>query len=101
VIHDAIIAGGGPAGLSAAEALARRGRSVLVIERNPEIGSPIRTSGGSFIPELEKLGIPDHLYHPISRVRFVTPHNAATFDYPKPALCILDSGVLAWARNTI
>jgi digeranylgeranylglycerophospholipid reductase len=90
VIHDAIIAGGGPAGLSAAEALARRGRSVLVIERNPEIGSPIRTSGGSFIPELEKLGIPDHLYHPISRVRFVTPHNAATFDYPKPALCILD-----------
>ena len=35
---EAIIAGAGPAGLSAAEALARRGHSVLVLEQNHEIG---------------------------------------------------------------
>ena len=87
---DAIIAGGGPAGLSAAEALARRGCSVLVVEQNHEIGSPIRTSGGSFIDELEKLGIPERLYHPVSRVRFTSPGNAAVFEYAQPRLCILD-----------
>ncbi|HEY7335688.1 MAG TPA: NAD(P)/FAD-dependent oxidoreductase [Bryobacteraceae bacterium] len=87
---DVIIAGGGPAGLSAAAALAAQGCSVLVLEQNHEIGSPIRTSGGSFIEEMRALGIPERLYHPISRVRFVAPGNSACFDYPKPRFCILD-----------
>src|SRR5271169_1595635 len=89
-MHDVIIAGGGPAGLSAAEALALRGRRVLVLEQNHEIGSPIRTSGGSFISELDALGIPPRLYHPISRVRFLSPNNVAVFDYPDPVLCVID-----------
>jgi digeranylgeranylglycerophospholipid reductase len=88
--YEAIVAGGGPAGLSVAEAIASRGRSVLVLEQNHEIGSPIRTSGGSFVSEMQALGIPPELYHPIHRVRFVAPHNAATFDYDVPALCIMD-----------
>ena len=87
---EAVVAGGGPAGLSAAETLARRGRSVLVLEQNHEIGSPIRTSGGSFIDELDALGIPNHLYHPISRVTFRSTANEARFDYLKPALCVID-----------
>jgi digeranylgeranylglycerophospholipid reductase len=90
VSYDVIVAGGGPAGLSAAEAVARRGRSVLVLEQNHEIGSPIRTSGGSFIDELEALEIPPSLYHPISRVRFLSPNNAAVYDYPRPQLCVID-----------
>jgi digeranylgeranylglycerophospholipid reductase len=87
---EVVIAGGGPAGLSAAETLARAGRAVTVLEQNHEIGSPIRTSGGSFIEEMEALGIPARLYHPISRVRFLSPHNAAIFDYPVARFCILD-----------
>src|SRR5271170_2739038 len=87
---QAIVAGGGPAGLSAAEVLARRGHSVLVLEQNHEIGSPIRTSGGSFIDEMDHLGIPAHLCHPISRVRFLSPNNAAVFDYAVPSLCVID-----------
>src|SRR5579871_5538683 len=87
---DVIIAGGGPAGLSAAHAIAARGASVTVLEQSHEIGSPIRTSGGSFIGELRTLGIPDRLWHPISRVRFLTPNNSATFDYPDPVLCVID-----------
>ncbi len=89
-MYDAIIAGAGPAGLSAAESLGRRGKSVLVIEQNHEIGSPIRTSGGSFVAELDRLGIPSSLYHPISRVRFTTPNNAASFDYETPVMCVID-----------
>jgi len=87
---DAVVAGAGPAGLAAAETLARRGRSVMVLEQNHEIGSPIRTSGGSFIDELDALGIPSRLYHPISRVRFISPNNSAAFEYSKPALCVID-----------
>ena len=88
--YDAIIAGAGPAGLAAAETLGRRGCSVLVLEQNHEIGSPIRTSGGSFINELDALGIPRGLHHPISRVRFVSPANAATYDYAQPRMCVMD-----------
>lgn len=89
-MYDAIIAGAGPSGLACAEAIARRGRSVLVLEQNHEIGSPIRTSGGSFIDELEDLGIPEELYHPISRVRFVSSNQAAVFEYAKPVMCVID-----------
>ena len=88
--YDAIVAGSGPAGLSSAEALARRGCSVLVVEQNHEIGSPIRTSGGSFIAELDELGIPAELYHPISRIRFLSSNNVATFEWPRPVMCVID-----------
>ncbi len=87
---DAVIAGGGPAGLAAAETLAKRGCSALVLEQNHEIGSPIRTSGGSFIDELEALAIPAALYHPISRVRFLATRNAAVYDYSRPRMCVID-----------
>jgi digeranylgeranylglycerophospholipid reductase len=90
VNYDVIVAGGGPAGLAAAETLARKGCATLLLEQNHEIGSPIRTSGGSFIDELEALGIPADLYHPIARVRFVSPANAAVYDYTRPRMCVLD-----------
>jgi len=89
-LRNVIIAGGGPAGLSAAAQIAARGHSVLLVEESHEIGSPIRTSGGSFIDELDALGIPASLYHPISRVRFLSPNNAAVFDYARPSLCVID-----------
>ncbi len=88
--YDVIIAGGGPAGLAAAETLAGRGCSALLLEQNHEIGSPIRTSGGSFIDELDALGVPRGLHHPISRVRFLSPANAATYDYAQPRMCVMD-----------
>ena len=88
--YDAIVAGGGPAGLAAAETLARRGCSTLILEQNHEIGSPIRTSGGSFIDELDALAIPASLYHPISRLRLLSPGNAAVYDYAQPRMCVID-----------
>jgi len=65
---DVLIVGGGPAGLAAAEAAANRGASVLVLERQNEIGYPVHTSGGSWVSDMQALGIPQHLYHPVSKV---------------------------------
>ena len=87
--YDAIIAGGGPADWRRRDP-ARRGCVTVVLEQNHEIGSPIRTSGGSFIDELEALSIPAALYHPISRVRFMSARNAAVYDYSRPRMCVID-----------
>ena len=87
---DVVVVGGGPGGLCAAEAAAQGGLNTVVIEQSSEIGSPIRTSGGSFVKELQILGIPESLYHPINRGRFLSPNNGVVFNYDKPSLCIMD-----------
>jgi len=87
---DVIVAGGGPGGLAAAEAAAQRGVSVAVFEKNSEIGSPTRTSGGSFIRDLEEIGIPASLYHPVNVCRFLSPNRSARFEYPDPIACAID-----------
>src|ERR1035441_1175049 len=87
---DVIIAGGGLGGLSAAEAAAKAGASVLVLEQNKEIGSPARTTGGSFVQDMKALGIPESLYHPIRRCRYLSPHNSVAFEYDEPVTCVLD-----------
>ena len=87
---DIAIAGGGPAGLSAAWSAARAGASVLLVEQNSEIGSPTRTSGGSFMQELRELGIPDRLLHPIHRCRFLAPTQKAEFAYHEALACVMD-----------
>jgi geranylgeranyl reductase family protein len=43
--YDVVIVGAGPAGLVAAEELARSGRSVLLIEKNTEIGPKVCAGG--------------------------------------------------------
>jgi digeranylgeranylglycerophospholipid reductase len=87
---DIAIAGGGPAGLSAAYSAASAGASVLLVEQGSEIGSPTRTSGGSFARELLDLDIPHTYLHSIMRIRFVSPHRSAVFEYPDPIFCVMD-----------
>ena len=72
--YSVLVVGGGPAGLAAAEAAAKRGVSTLLLERQNEIGYPIHTSGGSWVKDMQALNVPTHLYHPIKTVLFLTPH---------------------------
>ncbi|HLY31456.1 MAG TPA: NAD(P)/FAD-dependent oxidoreductase [Ktedonobacterales bacterium] len=88
--YDVIVVGGGPAGLSAAEAAAKAGARVAVLERQKEIGYPVHTSGGSWIADMRALGIPSDLYYPIRSVTFLSPHKQARFDYAEPVCCVLD-----------
>jgi digeranylgeranylglycerophospholipid reductase len=87
---DVIVAGGGPAGLSMAAVTARAGLSTLILERNAAIGVPLRTSGGSWIDELDALGVPAEFFAPIGRIRVIGPTAEATFDFREPRMCVLD-----------
>jgi digeranylgeranylglycerophospholipid reductase len=88
--YDVLIAGAGPAGLSAAIAAARAGLRVAVFERSKEIGYPIHTSGGSWIAELRELGVPERFMHPIRTGKLLAPGASASFSYDPPVSCILD-----------
>ncbi len=87
---NVLIVGGGPAGLAAAEAAAKQGTRTLVLERQNEIGYPVHTSGGSWVSDMEGLGIPRHLYHPINKVFFVSPHREVSLHYNPAVACVID-----------
>src|SRR5256885_16832243 len=88
--YDVVIAGGGPAGLSAAAVTARAGLATLILERNAAFGVPVRTSGGSWIDELAALDVPARFFVPMQRIRVIAPHAEAVFDYRDPRMCVLD-----------
>jgi len=50
---DIAVVGAGPAGSTAAEAAAKKGFDVVLIERKREIGSPVQCGG--FLPEIQEL----------------------------------------------
>jgi len=87
---DVAVIGGGPAGLSAAWAAAKAGASVVLFEKDEAIAHSVRTSGVSWIDSMDRLGIPPHLYNPVSSYQFVSPSNEVTISGSAPKSCVLD-----------
>ncbi|HET6908433.1 MAG TPA: NAD(P)/FAD-dependent oxidoreductase [Mycobacteriales bacterium] len=87
---DVVVVGAGPAGLATAERAAAGGARVVVLERGHAIGEPVRTSGGSFIKPLRRLGLPSSCWHPVHSIRVIGPTTDVAKHYRKARGCVLD-----------
>jgi len=61
-----------------------------VLERGHAIGEPVRTSGGSFIKPLRRLGLPPSCWHPVHSIRVIGPTTDVAKHYRKARGCVLD-----------
>jgi digeranylgeranylglycerophospholipid reductase len=87
---DVVVVGGGPAGLATAAEAARGGLRVAVLERGHAIGEPVRTSGGSFIKPLRKLGVPSSCWHPVHTIRVIGPTTDVAKHFRRARGCVID-----------
>jgi digeranylgeranylglycerophospholipid reductase len=81
VIVDVLVVGGGPAGLVAARVAAERGCEVLLVERDPAIGLPVRCGEGVGAKGIEEFLDPENGNAPwvskrITRVEFRSPNGS-------------------------
>ncbi len=88
--YDIAIVGGGPAGLSAAYTAAKAGARVILFEKDEAIAHSVRTSGVTWISEMERLGIPGEYYNPVQNYRFVSPSNDVLISGGTAKSCVLD-----------
>jgi digeranylgeranylglycerophospholipid reductase len=88
--YDIVIVGGGPAGLSAAYAAAKFNARVILFEKDASIAHNIRTSGVTWIEEMEKLGISRDHYNPIKNYSFISPSNEVNIRGNDATACVLD-----------
>ena len=87
---EILVVGAGPAGLSAARAVAAAGHETLVVERQPTVGEHVRTSGVTALETTERLRAPAELRHEVERIRFCTREDEVVLDLERRRLCVLD-----------
>lgn len=88
--YDIAVVGGGPAGLSAAYKASKLGANVILFEKDESIAHNIRTSGVSWIEDIEKLGISKDHYNPIKNYCLISPSNEATIRGESARSCVLN-----------
>lgn len=86
--YDLVIIGGGFAGLVCAKVAAGHGLKVAVVDKKPEPGAWLHTTGIAVKEAAEELAIPEHLTRKITGVRVYTP-NLKTMDLESPGYYFL------------
>ena len=87
---DVVVVGGGPAGSSAAHMAAKNGCTVALIEKEKEIAETVRTSGVTWISDINEFGIPKDCYNPIKKFSFCSPKNYVTIADDVAKAAVLD-----------
>lgn len=88
--YDVIVVGGGPAGSSAALQAANGGASVLMIEKEPQIATTVRTSGVTWMDTVTEFEIPKRCYNPIKNYGFCSPNNSVILHDKTHRAVVLD-----------
>ncbi len=92
-----VVVGGGPAGNSAALQAARDGASVILLEREPQIATTVRTSGVTWMETVQEFGIPKAYYNPIKNYGFCSPNNEVLVGGSEYGAAVLDvRGTYRW-----
>ena len=99
--YDLVIIGAGFAGLVCARVAAERGLQVAVVEKKPEPGVQLHTTGIVVKEAAEELRIPQHLTRAVRGVRLYAP-NMRHIDLESPGYYFLatdTAGVLRWLAD--
>lgn len=84
-----LIVGGGPAGLSVASRLGSQ-ISSIVVHQDAKIGEPVRTSGGTWLRDMQALEIPSQLYQVIDQLDFFADQAEARFRVEQDKMAVMD-----------
>lgn len=88
--YDVIVVGGGPAGSSAAQRAAAAGASVLLVEKEPQIATTVRTSGVTWMDAISEFGIPRDCYNPVRNYGFTSMNNEVVVRDDAARAAVLD-----------
>lgn len=93
---EILIIGGGPAGLAVASRLPTD-LSAILVHQDREIGQPVRTSGGCWISDTQKLGLPATLAHRVNRADIYSDNEHFELDLSSNPMAVLDvTGLYRW-----
>ena len=92
---DVLVVGAGPAGSTAAEALARAGHRVRVVEEHPRVGYPVQCAGLVSQRVLDLAGDRSFVRRPVVGASVFGPAlGAVSFKAPDPRAYVIDRGAL-------
>ena len=88
--YDLVVVGGGPAGSSAAYTASKNGLKVAMLEKEESIAESVRTSGVTWIKNIEEFGIPEDCYNPVKNFVFYSPNNKVSIGDTVARSAVLD-----------